>query len=159
VGRGHPEGGGLAVHPADEGRLAAVDRLGQRHPGVVGALHQQAQEELAHGQALALVQPQGLLTDPGRPGANDHHPPFVEALQGQQGGHHLGGGGHGPARARVPLEQHLPGGLVGKDRRRGRHPRPSHHPRPGDPGSAGGDNSRPSHHPRPGDSESTARDG
>ncbi len=132
VGRAEPEGGGLPVHPPDERRLAAVDGLGQRHPGVVGALQQQAEEELAHGQALALPQPQRLLADLGRPGADGHQLLLVEPLQGQEGGHHLGGGRHRPGRTGVPLEQHLPGGLVGQDHRLGQHPGRRHRPLPRD---------------------------
>ena len=64
---------------------------------------------------------------------------LVEPLQGQERGHHLGGGGHRPGRGRVALEQHLPGGLVGEDGRPGLHPRRGHHPRPGDRGSGGDD--------------------
>ena len=126
MGRGQPERGRLAVHAPDEGRLAAVDRLGQRHRGVVGALHHEAKEELANGQALAPPEPERLLADPGWPGANGDHPPFVEPLEGEQGGHDLGGGGHCPGQSGMPLEQHLPGRLIGQDRRPRQHPGRSH---------------------------------
>ena len=105
MGGGAADFGGLVVHHLDKRLLAPGDRLGQGHARVVAALEQQAVHEVAHRDALALLQIDGALADHDVFG-NGHDLVQVQVLQGEDGGHDLCGGSGIDFAVRFLAEEH-----------------------------------------------------
>ena len=118
---------GLEVHPACEGPNAAREPLGHGHRGIVGRLEHERIGQVAQPYLLAGAQAELRGRLGGGVGAYLDVLFHLAALEGQDGGHHLGGAGRGQRHFAVALPQYVAVGRVHdqggprRDRRRLRH--------------------------------------
>ncbi len=110
AGARHAQRRGLLGHAAGEAALAAGQRLGEDHGGVVGRLGDQRQDRVLDRNRPAALQaePRGWHAR-GAPRNRQQlvlsEPPFLQGLEGEIERHHLGQRGRIVARVRVDLVQ------------------------------------------------------
>ena len=126
MGVRQPQPGGPLVHGLGKGLDAARDRQGNGRRRVVGGLQKEGVEQLLQRQHLPRHQIDGGALDAHRLGGNGHRGFGIHGLQGHQGRHDLGGGGHGQAGVFILTEGDLSRGGLHEHRPSGGYPRQSH---------------------------------